>query len=66
MTTYANALQPTAGSPHRLADWGRRLAEGLTWARAVERRCNRAAAAGQRLDHDALRRIAADADRSGR
>lgn len=68
MTTYANTLRPTAGSPRRLAEWGRRLAEGLTWARAVQQRCNRAARSGRRLDHDALRRIAADvvAGRSGR
>lgn len=66
MTTYANTLQPTAGAPRSLADWGRRLAVGLTWARTVELQCKRAARGGRRLDHDALRRIAADADRSGR
>lgn len=65
MTTYVNALQETAWRPRRLADWGKNLAGGLIWAREMQSRCQRAAAAGG-LDYDTLRRIAAEVEASGR
>jgi hypothetical protein len=64
MTTDVDAPPQTAGPPSRLTAWGRSLSDGLAWARDAQRRCNRAAAAGRRLDHDALRQIVADIDAS--
>lgn len=61
MSTLVNALQATPWAPRRLAGWGRNLAEALAWAREMQIRCARAAAAG-RLDYETLRRIAAEVD----
>lgn len=61
MTTYAKALERTAGGPQRLADWAGHLVAAVNWARKTQRRCDRAAA-GRRLDYDTLRRIAAEAE----
>ncbi len=66
MTTYVNVSPQAAGMPHRVAAWARRLAEGLAWGRDMHQLCIRTAAAGRRLDHETLGRLAAEVVAAGR